>query len=367
MMQIFGSCGRYVQGYGAIQKLKSHVAYMGNTFLVIGSARRIRALRSRIETSFGGTDHLIYGDFGGESSRKEVEKHLETVRSCRVDAVIGIGGGKVMDTAKAVATLAKLPVAIVPTIAASDAATSATALLYNDEGTDVVECIQMAQSPALVLVDTQIILEAPTRFLVAGMGDALSTYLGARVAAAGYKENYYGGLWTKTSLEIAKLSYELLMQYGRQAKVASEQKALTDAFNTIVEVNTLMSGLGFENNGSATDHAFWFGMLAVPRYTAHALHGEGVAFSCCCQLVLEGADSATIDQVYRFCVDVGLPVTMEQLGLPDATREELTMMAESMLRRPINHPFAVTAEMLTGAYQAADALGRLYLEGNRII
>lgn len=367
MMQIFGSCGRYVQGYGAIETLKSHIAYMGKTFLVIGSERRLNALRAKVESSFGPEDRLIYGYFGGESSRKEVDKHLSLVQEEGVCAVIGVGGGKVMDTAKAVAQLSGIPTVIVPTIAASDAATSATALIYNDAGTDVVDCINMDQSPALVLVDTQIILGAPTRFLVAGMGDALSTYLGARVAAAGYKENYYGGLWTKTSLEIAKLSYDLLMRYGRQAKAAADQKALTDAFNTIVEVNTLMSGLGFENNGSATDHAFWFGMLAVPRYTAHALHGEGVAFSCCCQLALEGASSELTDEVYRFCVDVGLPVTFEQLGLSDVTDQELEQMAQSMLTRPINHPFEVTKEKLMGAYRVADTIGKMYLEGKRIV
>lgn len=367
MKQIFGSCGRYIQGYGELCNLRNYVAHMGKRFLILASRRSLKTLRAQIEAGFAEDFSLTFAEFGGESSRKEAARLLELAQSFQADAIVGLGGGKVLDTAKAVSEYAGIPVVVVPTIAASDAATSATALLYNDEGTEVVDCVNLSYSPAIVLVDTKIILEAPTRFLVAGMGDALSTYLGARVSAAGYKENYFGGLWTHTSLEIAKLSYQLLMQYGRQAKIASEQKALTDAFNTIVEVNTLMSGLGFENNGSATDHAFFFGMLALPRYTEHALHGEGVAFSSCCQLVLEGAPSETLDEVFRFCTDVGLPVTFEQLGLRDVTEDDLGVMARSMLQRPISHPFEVTEQTLVGAYKTADAIGRSYLSGRRLM
>lgn len=366
MKRIFGSCGRYVQGYGELDNLQSYMAHMGKRFVFLASRRSLKTMRGQMEAAFGSEYELTFVEFGGESSRKEADNLLQITLNAKADAIVGLGGGKVLDTAKAVSEYAKIPVVVVPTIAASDAATSATALLYNDEGTEVVDCVNMSNSPAIALVDTKVILEAPTRFLVAGMGDALSTYLGARVAASGYKPNYFGGLWTHTSLEIAKLSYELLFRYGRQAKIASEQKALTDAFDTIVEVNTLMSGLGFENNGSATDHAFFFGVMALPRYTEHALHGEGVAFSCCCQLVLEGASSEELDRVYTFCKDVGLPVTFEQLGLKDVTDDEIRIMARSMMERPINHPFEITEETLVGAYKTADALGRCYLSGGRI-
>ena len=91
-----------------------------------------------------------------------------------------------------------------------------------------------------------------------------------------------------------------------------------------------------------------------------------MAFSCCCQLVLENAPAETLDEVYRFCTDVGLPVTMEGLGLRDVTDEELRLMARSMLQRPISHPFPVTEETLMGAYRTADTIGSLYLAGKSI-
>ena len=366
MAQIFATCTKYIQGYGELDNIRKYVAYIGRKYLVIASSGRIAALKDQLERAFGDGYVLIMEPFGGESTRAEVNKYLAIAEERRIDGVIGLGGGKVHDTAKAVAAEANVPVIIVPTIAASDCAGSSQALLYDEDGRQIVEFIRLQQGPIL-LVDTKIILEAPVRYLVAGMGDALSTYLGARVAADNYKNNYHGGLYTESSMAVARCCYDILMKYGKQARIAAENHAYSDAFNKIVEANTLMSALGFENNGSGTDHAFWMALLTIPRYTDHALHGEGVAFSSICQLVLEGKENALLDEVYRFCVDVGLPVTWEQLGLYDLTDEELFMAAAALCEKPRNHPFEITPEKVVGTLKNAEAIGKMYLSGGSLL
>jgi len=251
---------------------------------------------------------------------------------------------------------------------ASDASTSATSLIYNDDGT-IADVLCFPKSPDVVLADTEVLLDAPVRLFVSGMGDALSTYVGGLVCQANYFDNHFGGVGTATALAVARLSYDMLFQYGRQAKKAAEQKALTDAFNMITEVNILMSGMGFENNGSASDHCFYFGTLALTNRPEYVYHGEGVAFSTCCQLVMQGASNDQLDQVYRFCRDVGLPITLDDMHLNDLTNEEYDEMTKAVLKESFihHHPFPVTYELVMGAYKTADAIGHMYHDGGSLL
>lgn len=368
MTQIFGSCNRYVQGYGELEKMHHHVDWMGTRFFVVGSPRRLASLKETIQKAMMEAEDLVFEEFGGECSWAEVDRLIQMVKDSGSQAIIGVGGGKVADTVKVVAHQCGIRVVIVPTIAASDASTSAASLLYREDGT-IEEVLNFPESPDLVLVDTRVILYSPVRLTVAGMGDALSTYIGGKVCYDHYYDNHFGAKGTHTALAIAKLSYDMLMQYGRQAKKAAEQQVITHAFNAVIEVNILMSGLGFENNGSSIDHSFFFGTLALPDREEQVYHGEGVAFSTCCQMVMNGASNEELDEVFQFCVDVGLPVTLEDMGLTDLTEEEYHIMAEAVLQEVFtqNSPSEVTFEMVLGAYKTADAIGKMYKSGGKLI
>ena len=94
----------------------------------------------------------------------------DIINDKNVDLLVGMGGGKTIDTAKIAADRAAIPVLIVPTIASTDAPCSGCAVLYSEHG--VFESVHYEKSnPAAVLVDTEIIAKAPVRFLVAGMKD----------------------------------------------------------------------------------------------------------------------------------------------------------------------------------------------------
>ncbi|MFP3156067.1 glycerol dehydrogenase [Lachnospiraceae bacterium ZAX-1] len=367
MTQIMGCCNRYVQGYGELDNLKKHISWMGSRFLVMASKNRLASLRERIAQAMGAETNLTFAQFDGECSWDTINPLIALAKECGADAVLGIGGGKVADAAKVVAYKSGAASVIIPTVASSDASTSSASLIYDDHGV-MVDKLSYHKSPELVLVDTQIILHAPVRLFVSGMGDALSTYVGAKVCQDNYFDSHFDAKGTRTALEIAKLSYELLLEYGLQAKKAVEQKAYTHAFNTITEVNILMSGLGFENNGSSSDHCFFSSMQALTERRPHAYHGEGVAFSTCCQFVMQGTENIALDRHFRFCLDVGLPITFEDLGLFEPTEEELSIMTKEALKKTSmrKQPFEVTYEKVYGAYKTADSIGKLYKSGGRL-
>jgi glycerol dehydrogenase len=349
--------GKYIQSAGAIAELPKLIAQFGKQGLVLASPSAHKLL-SRADTP-ADVRALPALRFGGECSEKEVARLAAAIAENRADVLVGMGGGKAIDTAKIAADRAGIPVIIVPTIASTDAPCSGCAVLYTETG--VFESVYYQKAnPAVVLVDTRIIAEAPARFLVSGMGDALSTWFEARSCSAAHSQNECGGLGTMTGLSLARLCYDTLLRHGPAARIAAERHLVTPALEHIVEANILLSGVGFESGGLASAHSIHNGLTALPE--THAFyHGEKVAFGTLAGLVLTDADPAETDTVYAFCEEIGLPTTLADLGLGDSDRGHILLAAQKACARGeyIHHEACtVTPEKVLDAMIAADAIGR---------
>lgn len=293
---------------------------------------------------------------------QEINRLQALSQEMKTDVIIGVGGGKSLDTAKATAHYMKLPVVVVPTVAATDAPCSALSVIYTAEG--VFESyLVLPKNPDLVLVDTGIIAEAPVRLLISGMGDALATWFEADSCDKAHAKNIPGGNTTQAALALARLCYRLLIDYGYRAKLAVEKGVATEDVEKIVEANTLLSGLGFESSGLAAAHAVHNGLTALEE-THHYYHGEKVAFGNLVQLVLENRSNEELEEVLSFCKSVGLPITLKQIGITEVSAEKIRKVAEMSCAEGEtihNTPFPVTPEMVYNAIMAADAIGTAYL------
>ncbi|OQA09590.1 MAG: Glycerol dehydrogenase [Firmicutes bacterium ADurb.Bin373] len=209
-------------------------------------------------------------------------------------------------------------------------------------------------------MDTAVIAEAPTRFLVAGMGDALATWFEARSCGATQSENACGGLGTLTGLNLARLCYDTLLEYGVAALVSCKANAVTPALEHVIEANILLSGLGFESGGIAAAHSIHNGLTALPG-THNYYHGEKVALGVLASLFMSGKSKALIDEVYSFCESVGLPTTLAGLGLTGVSPDELKKVAARACieGESIHHEGGdITPQMVSHALLAADGEGR---------
>lgn len=356
------SPNRYVQGRGELKNLPEHAKKLGKKLFVIISASGLKRVRDLLEKSFENTGmELVFEEFQGECCETEIKRLGSRFQENKCDLVVGVGGGKIHDSAKAAAYYQGAPVVIIPTIASTDAPCSALSVIYSETGV-FERYLFLNSNPDLVLVDTDIIAAAPSRLLVSGMGDALATYFEARAVAASGALSCAGGKPTKGALALAKLCYETLLEDGVKAKLAVEAGACTQAVENIIEANTYLSGIGFESGGLAGAHAIHNG-LTVIKDCRHLYHGEKVAFGTLTQLVLENAGQKLLEEVIGFCMDVGLPTTFAELGMarPD---KDLLMEAAVRACSPddtlVNMPFEVTPEMVYAAMVGADALGRYF-------
>ncbi|HDM8132332.1 TPA: glycerol dehydrogenase [Vibrio harveyi] len=349
--------GRYVQGKDARKQLGAELNRFGKKGLMICDPFVYDTLLSEFEPYLE-TVEVEVVRFAGECCDEEITRLTTMLKSFEGEFVVGLGGGKTIDTAKATSYEARVPVAIVPTLAASDAPCSALSVIYTQEG-EFKRYLILPQNPNLVLVDTQIIAKAPVRLLIAGIGDALATWFEAESCQQSFASNMTGHVGSLSAYALARLCYDTLLEYGEMAKTSNEQGVVTPALERVVEANTLLSGLGFESGGLAASHAIHNG-LTVLEPTHAFLHGEKVAFGVVSSLFLTDKSAQTIATVYDFCEKVGLPTTLSQIGLENVSDEDLLAVAEAACAEGEtihNEPRAVTPDMVFAAMKAANAEG----------
>lgn len=350
--------GRYLQGAGALAELPAQLATLGKRPLLIAGGTALDQLLPALSAALAEQGEPRVEAFGGECTAGEIERLAGLAESAASDVVVGIGGGKVMDTAKAVANARLVPCVIVPTIASTDAPTSAVSVLYDDHGR-FDRYLFLPKNPDLVLVDTQVIAQAPVRFLVAGMGDALATWFEADSCRISHAPNQCGGLGTRSAYALARLCYDTILEFGPAARVACEAGVVTPGLTHVIEANTLLSGLGFESGGLATAHSVHNGLTLLAA-THDYYHGEKVAIGVLAGLFVTDQPAEQIDEVYHFCDAVGLPTTLDDIGLEDVEDDDLMRVAERACdpQEPIHHEScAITPEVVFAAIKAADRYG----------
>lgn len=360
--RVFISPAKYVQGKNVIDRLGTYVSPFGDKALLIADDVVFKIVGQRIHDSLAtekiGIEQV---DFSGEASRHEVERITKQAKEADVRFVVGVGGGKTLDTAKAVSDELTVPVVIVPTIASTDAPTSALSVIYSDAG--IFESYRFyKKNPDLVLVDTKLISEAPARFFASGIADALATWVEVRSVIAFGGKTMAGGRPTIAAEAIAKRCEEVLFEHGRLAYESVQAKVVTPALEAVVEANTLLSGLGFESGGLAAAHAIHNGFTALDGDIHHLTHGEKVAFGTLVQLALEQHSQEEIERYIAFYMDLGLPVTLEDVKLKDASRADILKVGEAATAdgETIHDGFDVTAEEVADAIIAADRYSKAY-------
>jgi len=369
MLRVFCAPARYTQGPHATEQLGAEIRSLGlegPAFLVAGSSA-VRLLSETWSKTLpaAGMRYAIF-PFGGECTAQEIQRGCRAARKANAHVVIGAGGGKVLDTARAIASDLSLPVVNCPTIASSDAPCSALSVIYTGAGA-WEEYRIYRRNPDLVLVDTAVIARSPARHLVAGMGDALATWFEAKGCADTGAKNMRGGPSTRSALALAELCYKTLLTDGVAALEALHHQEPNDAFERLVEANTLLSGLGFESSGLAAAHAIHNGLTTAAGTHGH-MHGEKVAFGLVAQLMLESQPNSVVEKVLTFSNSVGLPTTFADIGIGNPSHELLETVAKRATapgETIHNEPIIVTPARVLEAMRAADSAGTSFRQSIR--
>lgn len=369
--KMFVSPDKYLQGAGLLERSAQYISPFGNKILLISDDIVWEIAGDKFAKYLSNEGFTVkLATFNGESSANEVDRITEIGQSNKSEIIIGLGGGKTLDTAKGVSENLEGTLIIAPTAASADAPTAGLSVIYTDDGV-FDHYAYYKQHSDLVLMDTQVVAGAPVRTLISGIADAFATNIEAKATEKGFGATFNGrgGVPTQAGLAIASKCEEILWKYAYEAVISNQNKIVTPELDKVVEANTLLSGLGFENGGLAAAHSIQDGFTAISGEVHKLTHGEKVAFGTLVQLVLQETPHEELEKYLEFYTTLGLPVTLEQMHLDKITDEEFTKIGEKATdpnETMSNMPFTVTSDMVINGMKAASAIAHQFIQTHDI-
>jgi glycerol dehydrogenase len=353
---VAGTPNAYIHEPGLLHSAGEWVGKYGKRVFIVTGNKSWAAAGGKLTASLekAGVAYEVVR-YRGECSYGEVDRLRELIDPA-VDLIVGVGAGKVIDTAKKISNDVNRPLIAIPTLAATCAAVSNLSVMYTDEGI-YLEFIVYYRNTLLTLVDTELLSQAPARYLIAGIGDTLAKWYESVACSTGKTLN----LPTIGGVQAARLCFDTLLQDSRQAIADAREhrasRALQNVIDAVILFSGLVGGLGEDNCRSAAAHAVHNGLTTLPEMH-RAYHGEKVAYGILVQLALEGRPDAEIRELTALYRDIGLPLSLKDMGLERELTErewnELARVSMSPEGTMANMPFEVTSTMLHAAIQQVE-------------
>lgn len=314
----------------------------------------------------GTTSFQAFKLAGGTLGDSQVEHYDGTVslhdierlaaRTNGIKRLVAIGGGRVCDTAKAVASRIDAELITVPTIAATCAAYSSHTVLY-DERHVKIGSEQHDRGPLATITDTELLVNAPVRYLISGIGDSLAKWYEANAIMHNYAVI---SPTERFGLQAADNVRQLLVDKGELAVKANREHSGSSAFDDVIEAIFPLSGSvgGFsDRKGRASGaHATANALTSLPG-SENSLHGEKVAYGILVLLTVLG-QRQEVAELRRWYETIHLPRTLEDLGIKVTERNIQSIGAFAASSREIFRLAVpdITADRISDAVRAVELL-----------
>jgi glycerol dehydrogenase len=349
---------QYISGPNTLADCGRFIVKWGKNVLVSGGKKALKSVESKLFLALeaAGVKYEV-NQFSGECSDENIAVLVEKVQQMTLDAIIGVGGGKSLDTAKRAAEICKVPVICIPTIAATCAAASVLAVIYTEEGVHKKDHY-LEKNPNLVLVDMEVIVNAPIEYFESGILDSLAKWYEGKVAFKGISNP---DIYTVCALKLAELLNETMEMEASNAVQAVKQRQVTAAVAEITDLNiylaAVIQSIG-KKTRSAAAHAIHTG-LSVIQQSHNILHGYKVGYGIVVQLFMEKAELSDVERVVKLFRQLDLEPSFKGLGLPFEDDLLRQVAEKAVLSDPMkNMPFEVLPEQVIKAMKQVEEVIR---------
>lgn len=319
----------YSLGQDALDGLAKKVSEIGSKAFIIGGKTALEVSLEKIKSKIVGSSVEIVGVevYGHECTFANVDRLKEIALANKCDVIIGVGGGKAVDTAKATADKLGFDIVTVPTIASNCASISALSVVYKEDGS--LDSIYHFEKPVYhCFMDSDFVINAPYKFLRAGICDTIAKHYECCLASRDDELAHSDAL----GRTISSMCVEPLLKYAKTALKDLQEgnitPALEEAILAIVVSTGLVSILVHEKYNGAIAHPVFYGFTKIPRFEEFYLHGDVVAYGVLVQLVIEGKMDE-FNKIRNFLIEIGGITKLAQMEI-ELDREKLQMCFDGM-------------------------------------
>ncbi len=345
---------RYTIGPEAYGDLPAVLSALGQRIFLIGGEKALAAGLPLLEQAVSATGITLTEAvrYAGPCTIGDAKALAEKAKAVNAQVIAGMGGGRAIDTAKACAHFAGLPVITLPTIAATCAAVTALSVMYHEDGA-FDQFLFLAGPPEFAFIHTGVIAHAPAKYLRAGMGDAIAKYFESGFSARNEALSYKDAL----GLSIARTCYEPLSRLGEKAlrdcEGGMDSPEFREAVQSVIVSTGLVSLLVREEFNGALAHSLYYAMEDMPQIKA-CLHGDVVAWGTLVQLMMDGQEEEA-KEVLQLLKRLKTPVTLYEMGL-DAASPAFQKALDNVPGLPDMRrlPYRVTAQMVLEAVKKSE-------------
>ena len=338
----------YTIGVDAYKNIEKICLKLGKRVLIVGGETALSKTKGKLLSaleSFEIIDIVIYGK---ECIRDRAKELFEIYKLQKPDFIMGVGGGKALDTAKCLADLFGIKVVTVPTIASTCAASSQLSVMYTKE--HVYDGFWYLKSPAFhIFIDTEIIAEAPTEFFRAGIGDTLAKYYEVEFSSRGRLKTFKDEM----GISISRMCNTPLIDSAIDALDDCKNNKVSEKFESVVLIILVSTGMvsmliNPQFNG-AVAHALFYGLTNIEGFEEKFLHGDVIGYTTAVQLMLDGQPDEAI-KIGKLIEGMGVETTLSERGIK-VDYDNLKSVLDSTLKDPDMDvlPYEVTDKMIFDA------------------
>lgn len=352
---------RFCFGRGIYARFPQYCRELGLRFVVVGGVTAMEKGLPLLHAAIQDSDMTMLATlpFGGACTQAAMDRLSEAISPMQPDFIVGMGGGKAIDTAKGVAHQLSLPLVSLPTLVSNCAPITALSVVYREDG-PFDRFIFFDAPPALTMVDLNLAANAPARYFRAGMGDTLAKHLESTFSARGDKLGEGLDHLSAIGLALSSTCYGPILQYGRQAldEVLRHEAgpAMEICARSIIVSAGLVSLMANDDYNCALAHATCYGLQLFDHVEEHCLHGDLVAYGALVQLMLDGQEEKA-KELKAFLRTLGTPVTLAEMDVPLDRTALCAMLTEATTGPDMAHiPYPVTPDMVFNAMARVESL-----------